>query len=51
MSNFKMSEIIRFSGHISSFRNNFRGDQRNFSHYLHLVCDLVCDSIKMKIIL
>ena len=26
-----MSEIIKFSGHISSFRNDFRGDLRNFS--------------------
>ena len=32
----KMSEIIKFSCHISSFRINFRDDLWNFSRYLPL---------------
>jgi len=31
-----MSEIIKISGHISSFSNNFRGNLWNFSRYLPL---------------
>ena len=34
-----MSEIIIFSGYISSFRNNFRGDLRNFSPYVPFTRD------------
>ena len=30
----KLGKIIRFSGHISTFRKNFRADLLNFSHCL-----------------